>query len=376
MDDRRAHARLLLCLAGSLGLHASLTGFTVLITMSGAGAPQPRAPAPDAQRQPLEPPLPEPVEMTLGLDAPNPPSRTWVGYEEYQKHAAARAEVEQAAFTDDPVAAALAAADMRDITPRFDSAQAAAARQQLARQSQSATPPPETVTTPPASSPPPVRNSPEAEPSAAPDLERLFALNDLLAPMFAPAHAPQQVPETRQRPTTQPTPPPTTVPARESRDAPSLTQPAPRPAETQPADSPRPVARSARGAPNTGAQSDRESDPSSIIDVPREHWQLGKPLAAQGLELKPRRPDVTILTQLTAWPRNPTAQITFDRTGVPTLAVLLIDTGDSRVDAAIIAALYRWRAAGKPLEQMKDGDTIDITIRLLINPERKRIDGE
>ncbi len=312
----------------------------LLAAMSAANAPRMRVARfqPDEQR---ERPLPPPVEIQLGLDAPNPPSETWVGYEQYQKHAAALSPVEQAAFTDDPVAAAMQSADMRPITPPFDAAQAATARQQLAAQPEQ---------------PPHQRGEQSAPPQP---LQDLLALSSLLAPMLSAPHEADD-------------------PPRPQPEAPQ-TQPAAEPAEPRPPQPPQPeeaVSRQASGAPNTGARSDRESDPTSTVDVPREHWQLGKPLAAHGLELKPRRPDVTILTQLTAWPRNPTARITFDRTGVPTLAVLGEDTGDSRVDAAIVAALYRWRAAGKPLQQLGEGDTIDITIRLLINPERKRIEGD
>src|SRR5690606_25572623 len=38
----------------------------------------------------------------LGLDALNPSSLTWVGYEQYEEHIAALAEFEQAAFTEHP----------------------------------------------------------------------------------------------------------------------------------------------------------------------------------------------------------------------------------------------------------------------------------
>ena len=85
---------------------------------------------------------------------------------------------------------------------------------------------------------------------------------------------------------------------------------------------------------------------------------------------------MTILTTLTAWPRNPVCRVSFDRDGVPVKAVLVQATGDSRVDAAIEASLYRWRASGKELEALKDDQTVDLTIRLLINPKRRSEDKD
>jgi hypothetical protein len=296
------------CLMMSLAMHATLLVGALAITMSAVNSSRDPSRPPRERR---EQPLPDPAQMQLGLDAPNPPTQTWIGYEQYQRHAAPWSAVEQAAFRDDPVAAALRSADQRDIAPAFDAARSANAKHQLT----------------------------QSQPGNR-----------------AVAHAGRE--HTAQSPATRPA---------ENTAAPS---------GVSAASAAQPVARQPRATGEAGAQSDREADPSSTVDVPREHWQLGKPLAAHGLELKPRRPEVTTLTQLTAWPRNPTARITFDRAGVPTMAVLVVDTGDSRVDAAIVAALYRWRASGKPLQALEEGQTIDITIRLLINPERRRIEGE
>jgi hypothetical protein len=103
---------------------------------------------------------------------------------------------------------------------------------------------------------------------------------------------------------------------------------------------------------------------------------LGKPLAAQGLEVKPRRPTLTILTSLTSWPRNPVVRVAFDRAGVPKKATILRTTGDSRIDSAIEACLYRWRASGKKLDALLEGETVDLTFHLLINPERQSEDKD
>jgi hypothetical protein len=167
--------------------------------------------------------------------------------------------------------------------------------------------------------------------------------------------------------------------ARPADQPPPQTQPqaAPQPPGSPPVPPQPAIARvPTSGAPAVGARSDRESDPTSIIEVPRDQWQLGKPLAAEGLEVKPRRPEMTILTTLTAWPRNPVCRISFDSTGVPKRAVIVQSTGDSRVDAAIEASLYRWRASGRKLATLGADETINLTLRLVINPDRSREDDD
>jgi hypothetical protein len=314
------------------------------------------------------------LDLALGLDSSKEESKVWVGFNEPEKHLAALGEVDQAAFTDEPVG---------EPVPRLtgaanvDSADAAPSPVSRANDEDAQS-----------SSSPPDPESPEPSDESVSDLlgiTRLVASNHLLQ---RPDITEQSVAGTE----SQPPPSPATQPERpaaprldelarllqqlkeaaEQMHAASEQQSAPSPPLPSAPPSEEAIAMKARsGSRDIGAQSDRESDATSAIDVPREHWQLGKPLAARGLEIKPRRPDVTILTSLTAWPRNPLCRITFQRDGVPKKAELLRNTGDSRVDAAIEASLYRWRAAGKPLEALADGDTIDITIRLVINPERK-----
>jgi hypothetical protein len=114
--------------------------------------------------------------------------------------------------------------------------------------------------------------------------------------------------------------------------------------------------------------------PTSIIDVPPDQWKLGKPLASQGLELKPRRPTLTVLTMLTAAPGNPLCVIYFNREGVAVKAAILRSSGDNRVDSAILASLYGWRAAGKALETIRDEQPLEVTIRILLT--RQRVDRE
>jgi hypothetical protein len=98
-----------------------------------------------------------------------------------------------------------------------------------------------------------------------------------------------------------------------------------------------------------------------------EDLKVGKPLVAHGLEIKPRKPTFTHLVRMTALPGNPLCEIRFQSNGKPSLARLLSTSGDSRVDDAVLASLYRWRASGAELAELSEGETINVQIRLLFN---------
>jgi hypothetical protein len=121
------------------------------------------------------------------------------------------------------------------------------------------------------------------------------------------------------------------------------------------------------GEQRDAEQADQEADASSRTEVTMEQLKLGKPLVAHGLELKPRKPTFTNLIRVTALPGNPLCEIRFQSNGKPSLARLLTRSGDSRVDDAVLASLYRWRASGPPLEKLEDGETVDIQIRIIFN---------
>ncbi len=131
------------------------------------------------------------------------------------------------------------------------------------------------------------------------------------------------------------------------------TPPAQAPAQPQPAGQP-------------GVQSDQESDATSTIEVTMAQLTLGRPLAAQGLQIKPRKPVFTTLTMLTAIPANPKAELRFRRDGKPARVRLLESSGDQRIDEAVLNSLYRWRAAGKKLRELERGETIPVTIRIIL----------
>ena len=140
-----------------------------------------------------------------------------------------------------------------------------------------------------------------------------------------------------------------------------VTQPAPEQTPQQP----KPAA-NAQPAGKPAEQSDVESDASSTIEVPMDQLKLGKPLAAHGLVLKPRKPEFTTLTKLTAVPSNPVVELRFRRDGKPSSVRFVQGSGDPRIDEALLNSLYRWRAAGKKLTELKGKQTIPIRIRILL----------
>ncbi|RLS67122.1 MAG: hypothetical protein DWH97_02150 [Planctomycetota bacterium] len=132
-----------------------------------------------------------------------------------------------------------------------------------------------------------------------------------------------------------------------------------------------PTPPSPAGAPGdsmskSGDLSDRESDPTSVIDVPMINWQSGRPLAARGIVLKPVRPRFSTLNYVDGVGRNPIGEMVFGRDGVPQQARLIRSTGNSGVDEAIRTALYKWRASGKQLERLQPGKTITVRLRIIM----------
>ncbi len=110
--------------------------------------------------------------------------------------------------------------------------------------------------------------------------------------------------------------------------------------------------------------SDLESDPTSIVEVPRENWKTGRPIAAEGITLRPRRPSFTAHQSVTNAPNGLTAMLVIDHRGRPIDVEIISSTGSSSIDRSLVASLYRWRAAGEKIDAVVKGETINITIHI------------
>ena len=284
----------------------------------------------------------EPVqddEVRLGIDARTPSSFTWIGYEEYQEHLAVLAEIEQAANSPMPPGQMLPldlANALDQGESQFDEqppADASAAAVRLAKLLE--------LFEFPAS---PAKTADDQPHTAATDrtgLQRALALLDELL-----NKAMQQASQTPPTNAEEPTLP------RQSGEVEVSNAPQPKPR--------RPA------TPTSGNASEMESDPTSKLEVPLADIKLGKPIAGHGLQIKPRRPSFTTWTMLTAAPGNPLVEIRFPRSGRPVLAQILESSGDRRVDEAILNSLYRWRAQGKRLEALGEGESLPIRLRIVL----------
>ena len=115
-----------------------------------------------------------------------------------------------------------------------------------------------------------------------------------------------------------------------------------------------------------GRLSTRESDPTSTIDVPQAVWQFGAPLARKGVRLDTVRPRFTTLNLIDGIRFNPIVELVIGRDGVPQHVVISRSTGNLGANEELRAALYKWRASGKQIEQLKPGQAITIRLRLIM----------
>ena len=279
-------------------------------------------------------PPPPPPEVNLGLDDATASTLTWIGYEEYEEHLAALAEVEQAAFTPYPGGAVSPA-------PPNEGEPAAPPEPQDDRAADS-----------------PVTDEGPAEGASPFSLPAFLSRLDALGPLGARETQPVAAGEAM---------------GPLERDAPSAAAPGDgkkdgAPKET--GDRSTPLVNVPPGpaapAPEVGEPADKQSDPTPTVRVSIAELRIGRPLAAAGLEIKTQKPEFTILMRLTAAPGNPLCELRFRRDGKPARCLILRSSGDSRVDAAIQSSLYRWRAKGKKLEDLADGETVTVRIRIVL----------
>jgi hypothetical protein len=112
---------------------------------------------------------------------------------------------------------------------------------------------------------------------------------------------------------------------------------------------------------------DRDSDATSIMHISPEQWKSGKPLAGEGIVLRPRRPSFTANQSVSNVVGNLAADLIIDKTGKPINVEILVSTGSYSIDRTIESSLYRWRASGENIEALKSDDTIRITIYIMFH---------
>lgn len=230
---------------------------------------------------------------------------------------------------------------------------------------------------------------PEAQPEAQAPPEQTTPLEPIseqpeqpqVEAIDTPKVDPQPQPEEVHTPEEQPAEQPETKPdqpeelpelvARSTKQPEQSEQPAER--------APQPTTTSKQGKP--GEEDDRESVASMIKRADsKKASDLNRPLSSAGLEIKPVEPRYPAAVRFTQLPRNPVVRIRFNAEGKVIFADFLrdeekrivYDTGSKPVDEPLISAIYKWRAEGKPLEQLDPNDPdsfIEIPMKILFRDE-------
>ena len=246
-------------------------------------------------------------------------------------------------------------------------------------------PVPPTTTTPvnepPQPAPPtptvPVTPNPEAEPNPPIEAPRDPKVQPPVEPKPVP---PPPAPEPVKQPTPtvpaepKPAPPP---PVNQPPKAPegggiaSTERPKTDAKEKAPGESGKAGGKGPSTVPGTGGKGelkDLESPATSLTEVDPKLWKNGRLVAAQGITLKPREPRFTTLQTVSQLPncRPPVVSLTFDRTGSCIDVFFNLPTGDPEIDGVIKNSLFFWRAAGKKIDSLKEGEKVRVTLRLLL----------
>jgi len=365
-------------------------GFRINDSGGGARVPGPPQPGPDAppgppeQPQPISPPMQPPPELAREPQPPEPQT------------APQPAPPEQPPTPDAPAAqpSAPPIESVRPATP--------ATPQEPMETPGTARPTPE----PPPAEVPSGSDLPAAEPdpagTAPKPLERPLTPDPIPQPAPTAPEDPARTPEPIPRDTPPNQPPHTATPSSPSEPAPSPAapatqapqvpdpqQPAPPQQPTDPAQAQVPPAPQAPpgaggattptpsgvigpgqgpGRPEEGQRSDRESDATSVINVPPEKWRTGAPIAHKGVEILTRRPELPILTRLTTRPLHPVADLFFDNQGKPVSVKIVQSSGyPDDIDQPVIDALFRWRAKGTQLAHLPEGKVARFRVRVILD---------
>ncbi len=286
---------------------------------------------------------PEDDLVKPGLEKGSDAGMAWIGYEEFEEHIARHAETDQAAFTDKaPSGGGAPAVGAPTAAPPSPTPELATTPEQPAPAQPAPPQPP---------APPPPPPTPAEIPNVPVVAEGLGGTLPII-PAETPKPAPEQPPLQAAAPVEPQLPPskPTTASSGAAQAAPAPGNPG-------------------AGAPSqdTGAPSETESDATSIIDAPPSKWRNGKPLAAKGLEIITKKPELPILTRLTTSPANPICEILFGKDGKPVTCRILVSSGSEDVDGPVLDALYRWRAKGSQLDKLGPGKTARFRVRFILN---------
>ncbi len=120
----------------------------------------------------------------------------------------------------------------------------------------------------------------------------------------------------------------------------------------------------AADAPATAApRTDRESTAVTRI-AESVNVRPGGVVTGRGIEIKTVAPRFSTIARLTAVARNPSAVVTFDRSGTAVKVELTRSSGSDNIDGPILAALYQWTAHGERIERLEGVLEVEFNIIL------------
>ncbi|MCW5777365.1 MAG: hypothetical protein KIS87_13085 [Phycisphaeraceae bacterium] len=308
------------------------------------------SPGPELQGADLpSPESPEPPRVRPGIERSKEVTINWLGFERPTPHEAALSTVDQAALNPEtPGVPADAEAVPQPVT-------AVAAPPPAETPADAASPAPAPVEAAPVLA----SDRPAVESGALVAAEERVVVAPVIGPPLPPAEAAEASPEA---------PPP------------ALPEPRPQPTpQAQPSEQPAPPS---PPAPTPGVEASIESTKESPATSTRPPVEVspGQPVAAEGLDIETVRPRWTLVTRMTALPRNPVVRVTFGRDGRVARAEFVPgrNTGYADVDGPLLDAVYRWRARGRALDELPagvggaEGEAAGITLefRLVLGTRR------
>lgn len=201
----------------------------------------------------------------------------------------------------------------------------------------------------------PAASKVEAKP-ATPEVVPVLPITENRPALSEPAKAPSATNPESSKGSTQPD---AAKPAATSERRP-VTPPTP-PVNAGNAGSPTPVVGDA------GVQSDRESDAFSIRRS--AEYRQGKIDVGEGLELRTKKPQISLTTQLTVTPRPMLIRFSLNKTGKVIAAKIIEHSGNGEIDEQVLGAIFAWTASGRLLAELPDDPRakIDISLRFYQN---------
>ena len=366
-----------------------------------APIPPPPPPQPPLEESPEPPPPTEPQPLKAGIDEGAAEAKSWQGFKEETPNAAPISQVEQSAMTpqrglDQETVAPLPEAPSTVATavatpvesasptpaPLIVPAVDASAEQQLSRDSTQAV---EAQAAQPTQEAVPAVDAPKGE-ELRPETEdasrgsEIKPAQDLRPAMTDDELAPEAAAGIGTSDETAPAvAPPPSAPAPLEDSAEVTEREAVEPSRPTKTEAQRIVdqvlAESQGRKPSVEGQGLGEIEPEES-DASALKASLavepGKTLARDGIQVRTVRPKWSITTKITAIPRNPLIDVTFDRTGKVSKAAFVAgrNTGYREVDGPLLDSIYRWRASGEKFEKsVTESGTLSLRFKMLLKEE-------